>query len=284
MRTAILFASVFLIATSGAQEWREKFHEVYRLDESQCLKRIAPPFIPERMDYYRGHVPDRTDQKSPDYISFHWNGKLQQWGEGWGSGKQSLRGVLEFVLQMQSYDYELTPEIEKIKLDGDWIVNPNADTSAKLAALCAIIKGAGEPGLRFVQKELPRNVVIASGEFVSHPLENIHHPNWIHLYVGKPDKDEGAGGGSGDLKDFLEMLGSRIGMQISDEVIGERPKQLQWGHHSSTNYRQLAGLPEGKEREEKTDELLKLVTQQTEIQFKKELRMVNVWVAERAEQ
>jgi hypothetical protein len=282
MRTLILLASILLIATTGAQEWRQKFNEVYRLEEGQCLKRIAPPFIAERMQYYREHVPDRTDQKAPDYISFHWNGKLEQWGEGWGSGQLSLRGILDFVLQMQSFDYQLSPEIEKIKLDGDWIVDPNAETSAKLAVLCAIIKNAGGPGIRFVQKELSRNVIVASGEFVSHPLENIHHPNWIHLYVGTPDKDEGAGGGSGDLKEFLQMLGSRIDMPIDDQIGGDRPTKLQWGHHSSTNHRQLAGLPEGKERDEKIDELLKLVTQQTEVQFKKELRMVSVWVAERA--
>ena len=52
------------------QAWRKRFNEAYRLDEGQILKRIAPPFIPERMDYYKTEhehqaeaIPRRKDRE-----------------------------------------------------------------------------------------------------------------------------------------------------------------------------------------------------------------------------
>ena len=282
----LLVALVVPVFADESEPWRKQFNETYKLEEGQCLKRIPPPFIPEREIYYKvvdsgqaQHIP-----KPPDYFTFHWDGGLKQWGCGFTSGaKQSTGSVLDSILMMKNYEYQLFPELAKFKMNGDWIIDTKAESSVKLAALCNIIKQAGGPGAKFTQKDLPRKVVVATGEYVPHPLTDIHHPTWIHLYVDKPDPTEGSGGGSGDFKELLEMLGSRVGMQVIDEVIGDKPARLTWGHHSSTNLAQLAGLPDGPQRDERIAKLLEIVSQQTEIHFKQELRMLPTWVAEPVE-
>src|SRR4051812_12137597 len=55
MKTFVLLVVAMLIVGAHAQDgdWRARFNEVYRLNEGEVLKCIAPPFIPEREVYYR---------------------------------------------------------------------------------------------------------------------------------------------------------------------------------------------------------------------------------------
>jgi hypothetical protein len=54
-------------------------------------------------------------------------------------------------------------------------------------------------------------------------------------------------------------------------------------HHSSTNFKQLASLPDGAEKQQKIDELLNRISSQTDLQFKQDTKTVPVWVAEPTE-
>lgn len=79
--------------------WRQRFEEVYRLEDNRILKRIAPPFIPERRDYYVNEHSRQASaiSTSPDRFIFHWNGKLKNWGLGF-TNKLGLGSILGRVL------------------------------------------------------------------------------------------------------------------------------------------------------------------------------------------
>ena len=95
---------------------------------------------------------------------------LSRWGEGWAAGgKQTVRNIMDFVLRMKTYEYEMPDELASFKMDGDWVVDPDAQPALKLAALCEIIRSASGPSLAFQEKQLSRDVVIATGEFIQHP-------------------------------------------------------------------------------------------------------------------
>src|SRR5438093_117797 len=113
MRLTLLAIALALTLTARAQEaektWQEKFDEVYKLDEGETLKRIAPPFIPERLTYYRTNSQSQAQAipRGPDYICFHWTGRLNQWGMGFGySGGLTLSQVMQDVIGLQNYEID----------------------------------------------------------------------------------------------------------------------------------------------------------------------------------
>jgi hypothetical protein len=71
------------------------------------------------------------------------------------------------------------------------------------------------------------------------------------------------------------MLGDRTGSRVIDEVTGERPKVINWGHHASSR---LHNLPAGPERLEKLMLLLDNVSKQTGLKLEPARRNVPVWV------
>jgi len=54
--------------------WVERFEQVYRLAPDEVLKRIAPPWIPERAEYYRHTLSDRPDLSPKPRIHFRSGG------------------------------------------------------------------------------------------------------------------------------------------------------------------------------------------------------------------
>ncbi|MHC4625225.1 MAG: M56 family metallopeptidase, partial [Planctomycetota bacterium] len=112
----------------GTGDWRKAFYEVYRLEEGQVLKRIAPPFIPERAEYYRHEERSQASAvpEPPDYFTFHWDGKLKPWGLGFTNGKAPLEAVLRHNLNMGRDTFEGPEELLEIQVPGDWIVRKHS--------------------------------------------------------------------------------------------------------------------------------------------------------------
>ncbi|MHC4619502.1 MAG: M56 family metallopeptidase [Planctomycetota bacterium] len=115
-------------------DWRKTFYEVYRLEEGQVLKRIAPPFIPEREDYYYEQSHGGV-QEPPDFFTFHWDGQLKLWGEGWWGGKRPLLSVLRNNLSMGRDTFEGPEELLEI---------PEARRQGERPERGRIVEGAGE--------------------------------------------------------------------------------------------------------------------------------------------
>ena len=145
----------------------------------------------------------------------------------------------------------------------------------KLVALARVVKQATGRDVRFEKRDLPREVIVAGGTWEFKPLQGTYNDKWVHLFSDKQDDNEGSGGGSGDLEEFLKMLGDRTGNRVVDEVKGERPKTLSWGHHRSSR---LHNLPPGRERTEQLNKLLDNVTKQTGLTLEPARRNTPVWV------
>jgi hypothetical protein len=282
---SIVFAITSLSVRAGENEnWREKFNDVYKMDEGEALKRIAPPFIPERKTYYFKEEKDqaRYIAEPPTYLCFHWTGSsFQKAGYGFiDSAGLSLHGILESVLELKTYEYQIPKEAQAFHVTGDWMVDVTAELEPKLQKLCDIMRAADGPSLKFVQKEIERPVIVARGTYAYHPIDGAYNATWVHLFVDKLDKDEGSGGGSGDLGEFLETVGDRVAMPVIDEVQEPRPKTVSWGYHSSSNFSKLAGLVDGPKKTEKIKKLLDAASKQTDLKLTIEQRKVSVWVAE----
>jgi thiol-disulfide isomerase/thioredoxin len=258
------------------QAWRKRFNDVYRLDEGQILKRIAPPFIPERMDYYTKKHEHQAEAvpRGPDEITFHWDGALKNWGMSFGA-TGSLRSALGFVLRLKSYEYDGPKELLDLQMPGDWIIRNEAPVEAKLRALEQLVAKEFNRTIVFEKRTVERDAVVATGKFTFHPPSGTYNDAWVHLYAGELDPDERAGGGTAkSVGEFLQTLGDRVNMPVIDKTEPNGPTAIPYGHHTSSR---VGKIEDEQERAKMLRVLLDHLTEQTELQFEIRRQPAEVW-------
>jgi hypothetical protein len=257
-------------------DWKAGFERVYRLELGQVLKRVAPPFIPERhaLCVDHNHIQGKDD---PAYMIFHATpgGPLRDWGNAYGGdGKLPLRQVLAFPLGMAGHQFEGPDELLSLDLMGDWVVDPDAPLPAKLAAITGIIREAHGRLVRFERRQPEREVIVATGQFKFDPLPDLREPKLLHLFTGFIDPARG-GQQTGTSEEFFQTLETFAGQAVVDETTGARPKELTWVAQTSAY---LADKPAGPGRQRSRQELLDNVAKQTGMKFQVTRRKVPVWV------
>ena len=263
--------------SSEQQDWEAGFERVYRLEPGRVVKRVPPPFIPERhaLCVAHNHLQGKDD---PAYMIFHATpgGPVRDSGNAYGGdGKLPLRQVLEFPFGMASYQFEGPDELLSLDLMGDWVIDPDAPPAAKLAAVTGIIREAHGRLVRFELRQLEREVIVATGRFFLTPLPELREPKLLHLFTGFIDPARG-GQKTGTLDDFFQNLAGYAGQAVVDETTGARPKELTWVLQNSAY---LANKPAGPGRERIRQELLDNVSKQTGLKLQVTRRKVPVWVA-----
>lgn len=255
--------------------WRQRFDKVYHLEEGQVLKRIAPPFIPERKDYYFEHVPDQAQAipDGPRMMTFSWDGKLDPEGGGFG-GVRDLTEPLD-LFGLQSYEYEGPEELLSLKLPGDWIVRTATTIEERMKALQQLLVEELGRQINFEKRTVEKNVIVASGQFKFHPLSGTYNDSLLHLYSDKLDPDESSGGGTADsVAELLAEIGDNVGMPVINETETYEEMRIPFGSHGSCS---LERIKDDVEKARKLDMLLANLTKQTELQFTVERRPVEVW-------
>ena len=258
------------------EAWRVVFETVYRLEDDQILKRIAPPFIPERMDFYKTDSARQAEAipRGPDRMIFHWDGKLRRWGMGFGK-VSALSYVLNHVLQLKRFDYHGPKGLLNLKLPGDWIIRNEMPQDVKLAALEDLIEAELGRHIRFEKQFIDREVIIASGRFKFHPPVGTYESTSVHMYADEVDPDEGSGGGTNDsLAEFLETLGNRVNIPVIDQTESIEEMSIPYRHHRSSA---VSREPDEQERARKLRLVLDHLTEQTELQFEVTTRPIEVW-------
>jgi beta-lactamase regulating signal transducer with metallopeptidase domain/uncharacterized GH25 family protein/thiol-disulfide isomerase/thioredoxin len=261
-----------LAVRAKTSDWKKKFYETYRLKEGEVLRRIAPPFIPERRDFYINELrwQAQAAPNPPTYFTFIWNGKLQNWGLGFTGGERPLEGVLVFNLSVPRNEIEGPDELLKLEVPGDWIVRKDATPEQLLRALEKILREEMNQPIRFERRAVEREVIVASGRYEFHPVPDYFDQRSIHIYIGTLNPDFTGGGGSGTITKFLQNLGSCYNRWIIDETESS-DVETQWRYHDSANKQEIGKEPD------KLNIILENLSKQTSLQFRKESRKVDVW-------
>ena len=253
--------------------WRKRFNETYRLEEGEVLRRIAPPFIPERKEYYVQEDPSQARRISepPDYFTFHWDGELRKGGLGF-TRTRSLDAVLRHNLRLASFEFEGPPELLDLEITGDWIIRKGTSPAARLKALEGILRRQVGRAIRFDSRRVERASIVARGRFQFRPLSGTYDDATIHIYAETLDPDSGAGGGSATLPEFLPWLGSMLRHRVFDETEPLPDELLVYGNHLDGYYSRMVG-----DRSKQVDKVLANVSRQTSLRFVREPRSVDVW-------
>jgi hypothetical protein len=61
-------------SNNASRELLEDFQRFYALPDDKVIKRVAPPFSPGRLEYYRVHDPEPSTRKpnGPEFMWFRW--------------------------------------------------------------------------------------------------------------------------------------------------------------------------------------------------------------------
>jgi uncharacterized protein (TIGR03435 family) len=266
----------------------------YGLEPGQDLRRVAPPFPPVRMEYYRTGHPSQSEaiKEGPSAMVFRWSdSKLGNWGMTFGDSADpgyTLTDVLDALLDIKSQQIEGPSELLKMRLAGDWVIREGADQEETIEQLQAILQNEFSLPVRLEFREVERNAYVARGEYELTPLPGQEGKGKLILTDETITTDEiqifgtdlvpnsGAGGGTGEFEEFLGWLGRWIGTPIVSEVDKAPTKQLSWHLHERSPSTEQS-------RSEDHDAILVLgnITLQTGLTFTLEKRPVRILFVER---
>lgn len=264
-------------------DWLARFRAVYQLDEGQVLRRITPPFIPERRQFW-----DDKINFPPALIgsfTFFWDGTLRH--RGIGPFRQSrppyaylqdLDYTLRHVLRLRSYEYQGPKELLDLKLPGDWIIRDETPDKVKLKALEQLLAEELGRKIHFEKQTVERQVAIATGRFELHRLPaKEFNQGGVHLYVDRPGRQRGAGSGGGpmSLTELLEEIADCANMPVINKAESSNLTNIAWRDASVDTLRRMESGPQ---KTEMLKEMLANVTQQTELQFELAVQPLAVWV------
>jgi hypothetical protein len=255
-----------------------KLTKLYALQEGEVLKRIAPPFSPVRMEYYRQEYEGQAKAipAGPTVMSFRWkNGKLNNWGMTFGGDDGTgLPTLLEWLTDLYPQDLEGDEGLLKEQITGDFIVREGTPADKVLPRLEEILRRECKLPVKLTLKDVERKVIVLRGTYRPMPLAGYDKDD-VQLYGKDLVPNSGAGGGSGTFREFLQAAGSFMGRRLVAEVEGA-PKKIGWRYHKRSPFTE-------QEAKEDTDPdgVLKHLGEQTGFTFKEENRQVRVLFVER---
>ena len=245
--------------------WEAKFNEVYRLADGENAKLIPPPFTPERGAYHQKH--NSQIVRIPGQYGFRWkNGKLEQ--RYWSTDPGTVASAL-YMANIDVADLDGVRDVFDVKVPGDWIVRAGAPREAILADIQRELTKATNGRIRVEPARIEKDVIVASGTYAFKPLPNAgRRPDSVHLFTDTMDPEEGAGGGTGTMDEFLRRIGDVVDLKVINETKPRKAK-VEWTNNNS--------IHSAAKSDEKRNQLLKNVTEQTSLEFKVERRMIDVW-------
>ena len=250
---------------------------VYQLDNQEVIKRIPPPYPPERVQLslrhaYGNKLPD-VDLSRHGTTVFNWvePAKLQYWS--FTQGVSNVGSILALA-DIHRYQLEIPGELRSQTLPGDWIVRKSATADERLRAVQALLLQLPRP-IRLQKRKVERDAIIVRGIFEFHPIAGMNPPRAIQFGAGDllHPKVEllGVGGGSGTLKDLFERLADQTNHYVFDETL-DGDRRVQWRNR-------LDGTVNEEDHDEGRDSLLQNLALQTSLRFTIERRTVDVWFA-----
>lgn len=258
----------------SSADWRARFDAVYSLKEGEVLKRIAPPFIPEREQYYRNEHRNQALSlpEPPDHwFTFLWkDGTWKYGGLVVGSPPYTLREVLLCNIDLGRYEFECPDDLLSTEVSGDWIRRDGASREELLQALETILHDELRRDIRFERRSVEREAVVVTGTYSFTPQPEAYSPHSVHIYTDTLDPNEGAGGGNGTISEFLTWVSDRTGILFVDGTVSSGVS-MEWENHESS------GAVALREDPKRLDLLLTNLERQTGLKYRRERRMVDIW-------
>ncbi|TWU12232.1 Regulatory protein BlaR1 [Symmachiella macrocystis] len=256
-----------------------EYEQLCALSKETALLRIAPPFPKSRLAFYRVKSPGQADAipAGPDNMFLHWkDDKVLTWGMSFAGGDgTNLRTAIRMLLRVYPQEIIWGDGLESLNITGDFVVNTKASQPRILARLEKLFNDQSEQKLSMKFRDKERDVYVAGGEFNFKPIDPDNKR--IEIYGERLNTDPSrGGGGSGNVDKFLEWVGMWIEKPVLGELESPSKERVSWHYNLESSFN------EEQRRQAKDPAIvLKHVTEQTGLKFKKEKRKLRTLIIER---
>lgn len=244
--------------------WEGPFAAAYAPAAGRSCRLVPPPFPPSRAEYFRWVSPMQAAAMPGEPARFlvRWAGGAPVRQPGASFGDVSLGGLLR-TLGFAGYEIEAPAALLHMEVPGDLVVRRGTSREALVQDLERELRERAGLSLRLRLVEERREVIVARGRLDLHPDATPEGSTTVQIYHLKPDPGAGAGGGTGNVADFVRFLGASLGRRTACEA-GEGSTKLSWRVSPDAS------------RTEYVDEVLANVSAQTGLAFTREERAVQV--------
>ena len=274
---AVLIFSLGQTRPANDQPWRAKFDEAYGLAKGTSLRHVPPPFIPERIDFYKWAAKAQSEAmpEGPASMTVRWAGDNPRFGgarfAGSGAGL-TLRGVLEQVIGLKPHEYAGPRELLDLELPGDWAVRYQAKQPQMLDGLAARLREVTAQNLTFEKEKEPVEAVIARGT-PKPPQDLADGETWALQLEADEIEFLRPFGGAGPVRHLLDTLGRASGWPVIDETKEMQPLHfVSWSGSRVTEEENLGHIPR-----EQLDKVIGSIAKQTGLELTVESREVERW-------
>ena len=252
----------------------KEFHEVYSLDKDEIIKLIKSPFVLGRQEYFQyltslhPGVFHSLDSQGAVQACLLWDGEMLSTTSLWAYTNThrlpTLENILRLTLRMPYYDFNLPKGLNIEIPHGDWIVRADSPRNEQLRSLEEIIYAETNRAIRFEERTIEREVIVASGRYEFEPHPSGNYPNYIPLWNGRLHSSE-------RTVDSLAMLFGDIEREIKMKIVDEtEPVEI-----ATIRYKWVKPDPEP--TGDKISALLDYLSETTSLQFKVERRPAQIW-------
>jgi hypothetical protein len=260
------------LVTSQPIESEPKFAALYTPKPNQALIRIKPPFLPERLEYYRRHAninQVNAVPRGPDAIVFRWGKEGLILGSMRFGGAFDLNSLVQPLLGVFPQELEGDQNLVNggnLKLPGDFVVRSGASQAQLMTGMEKILTDETGIPVTVTFRTVQRKVIVLSGRWNLKPIRSTPGElPMIEIYGRDLTNPRYGGGGGGGTEEFAKWLGR----WINEQVVIEAPDQtLQW--HLNAVYRQPADSAQAHQK----DLVLQHIEEQTGLKSSEQLRMV----------
>ncbi|HVJ82153.1 MAG TPA: hypothetical protein VNC50_13880 [Planctomycetia bacterium] len=259
---------------AGATFEDPDYAEACRLPDGVSVKRIAAPFPPGRPEFIRGRSSVKNATAAPDALIIlqkpdgSFNIKLSHSG-----GPIWLQFLLQFGLELTSYEYMTTQRLKQVGLPGDWVFRVDATLERKVEDFEHALREKLMPEVSLRFKEVERKAIVARGVWKFAPIAK--DGDCVEIfgdYIEEGSKRKPREGSFGDL---LRAAAARIGVPIVSEAEGTPKEKTRWRSHVDPR------PPRGAKKAEPDAALvLANLAKQTGLEFKEENRKLKTLVIE----
>lgn len=284
-----------LKAESERRVWKQRFEQVYRLDEAQILKRIAPPFILERKEFLVNERRSQAQQdpQEPAVMVFHWMDNQAYLSYTLEHRSFSLSNLVQYILHIgdprvwwiESKNHLGNPEgpdqLLDTELSGDWILRDDVPAQAKVQAIEKLFADEFGRHIHIRKRTVERDVIVATGQFKFSP---VYSDEAIVMFADEDDsvrkKGETVMSGTNTVSEFLQQLGWLVSLLVIDRTQITEDTRIEYRAHLSwPSLRRVTNLSEKKD---KLRFFLDTLSRQTNLQFVITREPVEVWLVTEA--